>query len=538
MYTPLAKLKKQRANLPAYWSKSSQPSKSEKAKGALRELVLQRTYALMEGHKLSLTAAAQLVATLVESDAADAPLATAMASLARKGKTPDKSTIVRWANKAKTKKPLVGQYKGQPRKHYGWEGRFLELWQIPTKPELSVVVRKLIEEGYEGVTYDRVRNFSRSLPESMGDKSKHRMGELYHKQNLGTYKVIDYSHLKVGQAYQIDGHTCDVYVKHPNSGKHFRPELTMLVDIRSRYIVGYHLSFSESAVTTIHSMTHVICKHNHVPDILHCDRGSGYKAAVVSSDKTGMLLKLGINTIYALPKNAKGKGIIERLFREFERSFGVFFEAYCGHCRTDDAFKRFEYKIEKGLINLVSLEEYAEGLAKWVESYNNRIHGSLGVAPASLWQQLQPTASALEAEELARPHEERTVVRGGIKLNNRLYRHPDLLHHNGRKVIVAYDLNDDQYLWVYDQKDAHICTASLAEKEQWLSDSRLADLVKISEQRRLKLLDKKAAEIRAQSRAPIEATAEVERLDSVLPDPETDNQADSKLPKIDIYDLL
>ena len=538
MITPLAKLEKQLANLPSYFFKSPQPSTDQKVRGVYREIVVQKLHMIMDDENLSLTAAANHIIDLVAKNTADVQLAAAMTSLARKGKTPDASTILRWANKAKTKKPLVGQYKGQPRKHYGWEGRFLELWQIPTKPELSVVVRKLIEEGYEGVTYDRVRNFSRSLPESMGDKSKHRMGELYHKQNLGTYKVIDYSHLKVGQAYQIDGHTCDVYVKHPNSGKHFRPELTMLVDIRSRYIVGYHLSFSESAVTTIHSMTHVICKHNHVPDILHCDRGSGYKAAVVSSDKTGMLLKLGINTIYALPKNAKGKGIIERLFREFERSFGVFFEAYCGHCRTDDAFKRFEYKIEKGLINLVSLEEYAEGLAKWVESYNNRIHGSLGVAPASLWQQLRPTASALEAEELARPHEERTVVRGGIKLNNRLYRHPDLLHHNGRKVIVAYDLNDDQYLWVYDQKDAHICTASLAEKEQWLSDSRLADLVKISEQRRLKLLDKKAAEIRAQSRAPIEATAEVERLDSVLPDPETDNQADSKLPKIDIYDLL
>jgi len=482
--------------------------------------------------------------TLTRLEQLPEPAANALATL---GKRPGKSTLLRWwqavsegESTAEQLLALADSRKGRQHKEEGWEVRATHLFNSPNKPHMSTVAIWLQQEGWD-VTPQKVRRHLKSLPAELGEFGVKRMGRHYYNQNIKPHIMRDVSKVPVGLVYQGDGHRCDVYVQHPNSGKHYRPELTVWIDLRSQYIPGWWLAEDESAVTTLYSLTHAMAGHDHVPAMIHVDPGSGFKNKLIDDEVTGFLQRFAIQSMHALPGNAKGKGLVEGLFHWFEERLGKTFEAYCGHCRTDDALSRLEFKIRKGQIRIPTYTEYREAVAKWVEWHNNTPKKALGgKSPAELWGELKQVPLHCDPHELVWPQAKRTVRRGWVQLFNRTYGHETLPSFNGKRVVVQYNLKDESCVFIRDEDQRFICEAKLVSKQDALGESRQDDLIQNRLKGQIKRHEKHIEEAERRSRPVIEHTDTLAAMEDLSGqewlETEAEKNADS-LPEIDVFDV-
>ncbi len=412
---------------------------------------------------------------------------------------------------------LAPQNKGRVRKARDWEMRAIALYAKPTRPAFSTVALWLREEGFDDASDHLVRRYLKSLPSHLSETSPKRTGKHFYNQNIRPHVVRDTTTIPVGFIYEGDGHCCDVYVQHPVTGGHFRPELTVWLDIRSTRVVGWWISESESAQSTLFSLSHALVTENHAPAYAHTDPGSGFVARLMSDDVTGWLRRFDIEPIRALPGNAKGKGLVEGWFRWFEERLGKSFDTFCGHCRTDDALSRLATKIKRGELNPPTLAQYIDAIKAYIARYNAAPKDALdGRSPDDLWAELDPVPLETPAAAVLRPREQRTVQRWSVRLHNRQYRAAELQAFEGRDVVVEYSLHNDGQVTIYDDRGAFVCDAQLIQKKAWLPDSRIEE----GQQRRLQGQRKrralKDAEDTARASLPLSAAAVIDALDAPL----------------------
>lgn len=414
---------------------------------------------------------------------------------------------------------LADKRQGRTRQTYGWEARAIDEWNQPQRPAVTDVAWRLRQGGFASATESRVRRYLKSLPATVGgENTVKRAGAHHHRQNFRPYVVRDETGIDVGLIYEGDGHTVDVYVQHPNSGHHWRPELTVWLDVRSHFCAGFYLSDAESAVGTMYSLSRAFLTHDHVPAALHVDPGSGFKNSLMTEEGTGWLNRLGVEVMFTLPGNAKGKGLVEGWFRTFEARCGKRFDTFCGDCRTDDDLKYIRRGIKSGKLRLPRLREYAMAVAEYIRSYNAAPQRRLGCAPEKLWgEQLKKSPVHVPRAALLRPAEKRAVRRATITMFGRRYHAPQLHMVNGRTVDVEYDLTSDAVVWV-NLKGRRVCEARLVDARPWLPKSRVEDL----RQKRLagqeKRLGRRLGEVRAQQKKPLDGQAvAVESLPAPAP---------------------
>lgn len=109
------------------------------------------------------------------------------------------------------------------------------------------------------------------------------------------------------------------------------------------------------------------------------------------------------------------------------------------------------------------------------------------------------------AADLFRPYEIRQVRRGTVSLGKGVYYHRelDLGDWHGRQVLVGYDIHDPKHVWVRDLEERLICVATLgANRAAYFPKSRVEQARERRERGRLKRLERKAEEIRAEAMGP------------------------------------
>jgi putative transposase len=404
---------------------------------------------------------------------------------------------------------------GKKRKPYGWEGRSMYLFDQPQRPCYATVAYWLRIEGFASATNSRVRRYLKSLPANASDVSRKRLGAHYYAQNVKPHVVRDTHMLAIGECYEGDGHTCDVYVAHPSGKGHFRPELTIWIDVRSTRVVGWWLGERENGLDVLYALSSAIEQNEtHVPTMLHNDPGSGYVNKMFAAEGTGFCDRLAITQITTLPGNARGKGLVEGWFHWFEERCGKRFDTFCGHCRTDDALSHFRDRIKRGEMTLPTFPQYRDAVAAYIAQYNADGKDALeGQSADQLWRDLEVNPMHLPLATLMRPQTTRHVRGWGIRFENRLYRAAELQQYERRNVTVEYDIHDDSRVWIRDAKGRLVCQALLVEKKPWAQASVLEDRRKRSLEGQRKRLQRKIEEVEAQARRPITAAALLDELD-------------------------
>lgn len=117
---------------------------------------------------------------------------------------------------------------------------------------------------------------------------------------MNTYVKRDWSVLKANDVWVGDGHSMKMKVAHPDHGRPFIPELTMVMDTASRFIVGWSVSLAENCIAVADAIRNGVEKHG-IPAVYYSDNGGGEKNWTLDADITGILPRLGINHQTGIP---------------------------------------------------------------------------------------------------------------------------------------------------------------------------------------------------------------------------------------------
>lgn len=423
----------------------------------------------------------------------------------------------------KGKTGLLPKYKGRVRQDYGWEVRAVMLFNLPGKPGYADVASKLIEEGFEDVTESRVARYLKTMPATLGKFSPARIGPHLHKLRRQKFQRRSLDEVLVGEIYAGDGHTCDCYVGHPNTGKPFRPELTAFIDIKSGYVPGIWFTESESAVSTLFALSHAMRTNDHVPAWVYVDQGAGYRAKLLSDEVTGFYSRFDIGLIGALPGNPHGKGWIERWFRTVRDKHDKFFaggQVYCGDDMAPETNRRLSADLNKKepTRKLPSLREYVASFTRWLDHYHQQPQDKLGGrSPAQVWEGLTRVSVELDMSSVIRPREEVTVGRQTVRLHNRFYYAESLALFDAKKLQAEYDLFDDSRVWLFDPKGRFVTEALLVNTIGVLPTSRLEEGRDRRAAGQIKRLERKLDEVHQRRADPITAETQVAAIESLRP---------------------
>lgn len=359
-----------------------------------------------------------------------------------------------------------------------WADEFMRRFAVPQKPSILSVIEDMA--GCAAVpSYDQAKRFLQRLDAIT--RNKGRMGPRALK-SMRAYTARDTADLWPGAVYAADGHCFDAEVAHPRHGRPFRPEVTAVIDIYTRKIVGWAVGLSEVALDVASAAimafrTHTIC------DIWYCDNGPGFNNALWDDSLQGIVARLSITKSNALPYNSQARGLIERVHQSALVRAAKRLPTYMGHAMDGEAAQSV-FKITRADIKAVGSSkilmpwvDFRAFLADDIAAYNTRPHSSLPktrdtetgrmrhMSPQEMWNQAVAdgwTADVLsddDALDLARPTERRRTKRGLVELWGNEYFALPLEAYSGEDVLVSFDPVDPAQVWVRTLDGRFITTA-------------------------------------------------------------------------------
>ncbi|WP_431282696.1 transposase [Humitalea sp. 24SJ18S-53] len=407
---------------------------------------------------------------------------------ARAGKTGGRTlsvmTLYRWRSEAKrgvaALAPVAPSLSVAPP---AWAPAFHKEWNGPTKRKLSEVLRTMHKHLPEGVAMPSPSAARRYL-----DKLSPLEREAGRHGPNGMLQFLPYKHRSVDglppmATVTADGHTFKAWVRNPRSGRSFNPEVAVVMDTATRYLLGFSTALAESSQAIRDAIRHTVERFG-MFGLFYTDNGSGFIAKAMTSDAVGLLARIGASPENSTPGRAQARGKIEA-FMKVLRAAARDLPTYTGRDVDREFKKRLEKQISKDTKatgtsrRVISWEDFTAFLGDVFDRYNMKPHRGLpkftdgnGVkrhmSPhdamehwrAQGWTPRMAPASMLD--DLFRPCEERTVTRGLVPLGDAKYFAADLTPFHGRRVRVGYDPHDPSKVWVRTlEDDRFICEATL-----------------------------------------------------------------------------
>lgn len=315
-----------------------------------------------------------------------------------------------------------------------------------------------------------------------------REGMAAYEARCAPYIETDPDSIAPGQVFIGDHHQFNCWVRYRN--KWIRPWVTAWMDMRSRVIVGWHLSNSPNQTTILLAMKRAIEKHG-PPESVKIDNGRDYdsqmwtgmtkarrkalRAGYIDTQMvTGIYAMMNIAVSFSIPYHPQSKPI-ERFFDTLDRQFTKTFDTYCGK----DSGRKPDHindllKSEKAIEQAHDLESFGELAGQYFEVYNNSAHtgrGMDGKSPAEVLatRQSKRVLSDGVLDLLLRDWSgELTVSKNGVRFRGLSFGQfdTDLMKYQGKKVRIAYDPEDLRRVYVYDAVTLRLIT--VAEQTQFI----------------------------------------------------------------------
>ena len=433
-----------------------------------------------------------------------------------------------------------------------WLKLFLKHWQLPTKPSVRDAYKAMltgIPASMPTPSYEQVRRALKRVHNV--DLHRGREGPRELKSRQG-YVDRDTSDMKPTEMYMADGHTFDAEVAHPLTGKPFRPEITSVVDVATRLVVGWSIGLSESTHVVMDALTRAIANHG-VPAIFYTDRGKGYKNEVLDAPLTGLLARVGITKMESLPYNSQARGLVERLHRTIWVRGARTLPTYIGKDMDKETANKV-HKLTRRQIQdmgksslLLEWSSFMAGCQKMVDAYNEQPHRSLPKdaidrhtgkrchrSPQDHWKwwvsqgvEIVRVEGGMQDVTL-KPHVLCKTRRGGVSFAGSSYFNRDLEAYHDEEVVVGYDIHDASRVWVCElvrtreeiATGALICEAYLQGNTQRFVPQTVAQKAIVTrakgQVRRLDIKKRNVLESLDNNSPPIEVKAQPENPSVVL----------------------
>lgn len=450
-------------------------------------------------------------------------LRAARDSRGRKGNgLPSVRTLKRWLAQGKAG-DLVPKFNEVDYDPPVWAKPFCEFYQLPQKPSVEMAYRNFAQAYHAGCDWElptihQVRRFLGKLGKVSREIGRMGPREL---KNLRPFVRRTFADLLPNDVWSADGHTFDAEVQHPLHGRPFRPEITAIIDIATRMIVGFSIGLSESSLVVLEAISDAAVRHG-LPSIFYVDNGSGYNNHLLKKEGTGLQGLLGFQVKHSLPYNSQAKGVIERSHRSIWVEAAKLLHSYVGSS-VDREHRLAHFKITRaavrkgGVMPLIGWDNFVLFCADQVDEYNKRPHRSLPkftdpesgrrrhMSPADVlagfrdkgWEPMQLGAD--EVNRVFRPRIERVVQRGEVVLFNNRYFSQALTEFNGDLVHVAYDVHDAHRVWIHHTDGRYICSADAGANEApYFPMSVIEQAREKRRDARIKRLDQKREEVEAE----------------------------------------
>ncbi|WP_163341684.1 DNA-binding protein, partial [Enterobacter roggenkampii] len=230
-----------------------------------------------------------------------------------------------------------GHLKAKKPEQITWLPAFLAHWRNRKGPTLREAYRDFQEEwsviyadqpamAAACPSYDAVRRAMEKLPRR--EKARGRVSgsaalayECFQKR--------DWSLMPVNGCWIADGKSLEMKVAHPDHGRPFTPELTLIIDGRTRFITGWSLALSESVIAVADAYRYAM-RHFGKPLFVYSDNGGGETNKTLDADVTGIFSRLGIEHPTSIPGRPQSRGIIERLNKGVPRRVAMQFDTFSG----------------------------------------------------------------------------------------------------------------------------------------------------------------------------------------------------------------
>lgn len=336
----------------------------------------------------------------------------------------------------------------------------------------------------------------------------HREGLAAYEAKCAPYIQIDPDSVEPGAVFIGDHHQFNVWVWY--RGRWVRPWITAWEDMRSRAIVGWHISASPNQTTIMLAMRGAIEIYG-PPDSVKIDNGKDYdsemwtgatkaqrkalKAGYIDESMVaGIYALMGVGVSFSIPYHPQSKPI-ERFFDTMDVQFVKSIETYCGK----DSDRKPEYlndllKSEAAKARALSIEEFTELVGSYIQVYNKTSHtgtGMNGRSPAeviSLRTSRRVMAEGVLDLLMRVWSGELKVGKNGVRFKGMYYGQFDsellMMQSKFKKVRLAYDPDDLSEVHVYDATTWQFVT--VAQQNKLVAYGRAVDEESLREAARQK----------------------------------------------------
>jgi putative transposase len=310
----------------------------------------------------------------------------------------------------------------------------------------------------------------------------HREGLAAYEAKCAPYIQTDPDSVEPGQVWVGDHHQFNCWIRH--NGQWIRPWLTAWQDMRSRVIVGWHISPSPNQTTIMLAMKKGI-KAFGPPDSVRIDNGKDYdsemwtgttkakrkalrKGYIDERGMAGLYAMMQIAVSFAIPYHPQSK-LIERFFDTADCQFTKTIATYCGK----DSERKPEnladlLASQKGIASGLDLNDFAKLFGRYVEVYNDNSHSGVGMdgrTPAQVLATRTSKRMILDdvLEFLMRVWSPELIVgKNGVRFKKVYFGqyNPDVLARQGKAVLLTYDPDDLRQVYVYDAITRKLITAA------------------------------------------------------------------------------
>ena len=336
---------------------------------------------------------------------------------------------------------------------------------------IALTKYKLKEQGQSFIPADiTFRRYAKWFKGNNYDKwILARDGEKALSDKVEPYIKRDASLLEVGDILVADGHKLAFKVINPFTGKPCRATLVGFLDWKSTALVGYEIMLEENTQCIASALRNAIINLDMIPKVVYQDNGRAFRAKYFTDDKgftelgfQGLYSKLGIETVFARPYNARAK-IIERFFKEFQEGFEKLLPSYIGSSiQNKPAYMMRNEKLHKSWHNeyIPTIEETIKMIDMWLNFKNSQPCSNAPDKTIAevLSERKRQNIDINTLDDLMLATEVKTIQRNGIRFLNCDY-FDERLYGFKSKILIKYNLFDLTCIKVYTPKGEYLCTA-------------------------------------------------------------------------------
>lgn len=324
-------------------------------------------------------------------------------------------------------------------------------------------------KGYPAISESVIKTIMCTDNEFRTLVDTYRKGKKYMNDAILPYTVRNVAQYPAN-TWMIDGTPVQFYCYNESRTKLVRLNLFVIIDVCSRKIVGFDISYSENKYNILNALKMAVMSEGYLPKEIVSDNFSASKSEEIKHIQSEML-KMGVIWRYSQVENPQDKTYVERFFGTFQSVEQSLYDDYIGEGITSKRGNRPTPEYLKEVTTKqgpLSFKEALCRIATMVAKYNEREIGKRKAPNVVCKTFPKPYAVAMDNVKTALLFWKKTsctVKRGMVKITIDKTEHTfEIKSHQlkmqlqNKKVAVRYDEKDLDSIMLFDyERDEPIC---------------------------------------------------------------------------------